>query len=66
MHGFWSEMEKSLYINHLELLAAFHALKCFAGELRHIEILIRIDNTTALSYINKMGGTHVSSLNDVA
>ena len=62
-HGFWNETEKGLHINHLELLAAFYALRCYAAELRDKEILLRIDNTTALSYINKMGGTHVKSLN---
>ena len=65
-YGFWSETEKGLHINHLELLAAFCVLRFFAAELRDKEILLRIDNTTALSYINKMGGTHVKSLNAVA
>ena len=29
-------------------------------------LLLRIDNTTALAYVNNMGETHVSELNDVA
>ncbi|KYM95814.1 hypothetical protein ALC62_13541 [Cyphomyrmex costatus] len=36
-HGFfWS------HINYLELLAAFHALRCFASHLRNSDILLRI------------------------
>lgn len=54
--GFWSNTERSLHINHLELVAAFLALKSFARGLRKCEILLRIDNTTAIAYINRMGG----------
>jgi len=43
-------------INYLELLSAFFALKCFAENLRDCDVLLRIDNTTAIAYINKMGG----------
>lgn len=54
--GQWSEQERNQHINYLELLAAFFALKIFAANLQHCEILLRIDNTTAISYINRMGG----------
>lgn len=64
--GFWSEQEKLYHINHLELLAAFFALKCFANDLKNCEILLRIDNTTAISYINRMGGVQFPSLSDLA
>ncbi|CAH2104176.1 unnamed protein product [Euphydryas editha] len=36
--------------------AAFFGLQIFAKYLRDCEILLRIDNTTAIAYINKMGG----------
>lgn len=65
-HGFWSENEKKFHINRLELLAAFFGLKCFAKNLRDCNILLRIDNTTAVSYINRMGGIRFTELNGQA
>ena len=47
-------------------MAAFFALKSFASSLEHCEILLRLDNSTAISYVNKMGGTHVRGLNEIA
>lgn len=64
--GFWSEEESKLHINILELKAAFFAIKCYAVDLADCEILLRIDNTTAISYINKMGGTQCVLLNEIA
>lgn len=64
-HGFWSEDEKQNHINWLELLAIFHALRCFASHLKDCSILLRVDNATALSYVNRMGSIkfpHLSSL----
>ncbi|KAJ8972303.1 hypothetical protein NQ317_017202 [Molorchus minor] len=54
-HGFWSENDKKNHINYLELQAIYYGLKCFAQNLTKTNILIRSDNTTAISYINKMG-----------
>jgi len=54
-HGFWSPEEKHYHINYLELLAIFHALRCFASEMRGSEIFLKVDNSTALSYVNRMG-----------
>ncbi|XP_063915050.1 uncharacterized protein LOC135131313 [Zophobas morio] len=65
-HGFWSQEEKRLHINQLEIIAAFLALKCFAREVQNCEILHRIDNTTAISYINRMGGVQYVELNQRA
>jgi hypothetical protein len=64
--GFWDETEVQSHINLLELKAAFFGLKCFASNLRNKEILLRIDNTTALSYINRAGGVQFTHLNDIA
>lgn len=47
--------EKSNHINLLELKAAFYTLKCFASDLSDCYILLRLDNTTAISYINHFG-----------
>lgn len=54
-HGWWSPDELEEHINYLELKAAFYGLKCFANKLRSCNVLLRIDNTTAIAYINRMG-----------
>lgn len=64
--GFWSTSEAQNHINLLELKAAFIGLRCFAKDLVDKEILLRIDNTTAISYINRMGGVQYTHLNDIA
>ncbi|XP_065902413.1 uncharacterized protein [Dysidea avara] len=55
--GPWSQQERSMHINCLELLAATLATKTFAKSKTSISILLRIDNTTAVAYINNLGGT---------
>ena len=55
-----------MHINALELKAALFGLRCFADKLSDCDILLRIDNTTAISYINKMGGIQFRVLNDIA
>ncbi|KAL7293192.1 hypothetical protein TKK_0013339 [Trichogramma kaykai] len=55
--GFWSKDEMIHSINYLELLAIFLGLKAFASDASNCEILLRVDNMTALSYINRMGGS---------
>jgi len=66
-HGFWSEEEKPNHINYLELLAVFHGLRCFASDFENMSnILLRVDNSTALSYINCMGSIKFPHLSDLA
>uniref|UniRef100_A0A2H1W6Z8 SFRICE_006226 n=1 Tax=Spodoptera frugiperda TaxID=7108 RepID=A0A2H1W6Z8_SPOFR len=65
-HGHWNRNDIKYYINYLELLAAFIGLKTFASENSDCEILLRIDNTTAIAYINRMGGTRFPHLNNLA
>ena len=55
--GQWFPQEQTLHINCLELLAASLAVRTFAKERSGITILLKIDNTTAVAYINRMGGT---------
>lgn len=65
----WSSEDKASYgdnINCLELKAVEYALKSYRLELSGKSILLRIDNTTAVSYINMMGGTHSAKCNDIA
>lgn len=64
--GLWSVEELKSHINYLELMAAFFGLKIFAKDLRNCEILLRIDNTTAISYINRMGGIQFPHLNTLS
>lgn len=64
-HGFWNKEESQMHINYLEILAAFLALKCFAAELNSCQVLLRIDNTTAIAYINEMGGVRFPQLNTI-
>lgn len=64
--GHWSATESKNHINYLELLAAYLGLKSFCESLSNTEILLRIDNTTAIAYINKMGGIQFPHLNQIA
>ena len=54
--GTWTREESNLHINCKELLAASFAVKAFTKELQNVHVLIQIDNTTTIAYINKMGG----------
>ncbi|XP_032668678.1 uncharacterized protein LOC116842918 [Odontomachus brunneus] len=65
-HGWWSTNDKILHINLLELKAAFNALRCFAADLHNCDILLRIDNTTAIAYINKFGSIRYPHLTAIS
>ena len=54
--GRWSKYESSHHINILELLAIFLSLKTFFTHKKSLHIGIRSDNTTAVAYVNEMGG----------
>ena len=64
--GYWSSIEQTYHINAKELLAAFLALQSFAKLKRNTQILIKIDNVTAVAHINRMGGTKSQLLNHLA
>ena len=53
--GVWSDPESRLHINFLELKAVFLALKSFEHLCREQIVLVAMDNTTVVSYINKEG-----------
>ena len=53
--GAWSHQEAEFHINCLELLAVTLAVQSFAKDKCKISILLRIDNTTAVAYINHLG-----------
>ena len=50
-------------INYRELLAVKLALVRLANNLKDCQILLRVDNTTAIAYINRMGGTKYKNYN---
>ena len=63
--GPWSTEETQWDINCLEALAAFHAVRCFVRDRRYASLLLRLDNTSAVCYINKLGGTVSARLNAI-
>ena len=66
LSGWWSR-DVSLYsINHRELLAVFLAIRGFLPLPRGQTVSLFTDNTSALSYLCKEGGTRSSTLNEVA
>ena len=56
--GSWTLREKQDHINILELQAAFLTIQTFLKFRRNVHVLIYLDNTVAVQYINRMGGTH--------
>ncbi|XP_041482721.1 uncharacterized protein LOC121429644 [Lytechinus variegatus] len=68
--GRWNAEElvkaKNNEINYLELLAAFLGLKSFCTSMKNVHILLRIDNVTAVTYLQHMGGTRSCSCNEIA
>ena len=64
--GLWSQIENKNHINFLELLAATFAVKAFAKDTRNAHILLKMDNSTAVFYVNRMGGTHSTVLSNLA
>lgn len=66
INGAWKKSELKFHINYLELLAVFLALKWFVRDYSDCAMLLRIDNTTAISYINRMGGIQFPHLNDLS
>ena len=62
----WNCIENKCHINALELQAAFFCLKAFCKNKTRLHVLLKLDNTTAVVYINKKGGTISASCNKVA
>ena len=63
--GRWTVSESSYHINYLELLAAFFALKAFCLNCQRCTVQLQLDNSTAVTYINNMGGTKSLVLNEL-
>ncbi|XP_066589319.1 uncharacterized protein [Prorops nasuta] len=66
IHGIWSDDERRYHINYLELLAVYKVLSKMVSLVSSKNVLLRIDNRTAIAYINKMGGVKFKDLNMLA
>ena len=64
--GPWTTAQASLHINQLELTGALYALQSFAGEAHGLSVRMYLDNSTAVCYIDKGGGTKSSELTAIA
>ena len=68
--GQWNPLELEYAvrneINYLELLASFLGLQSFCNKEMNIHIHLKMDNITAVTYINNMGGTKSVACNRLA
>ncbi|XP_064088647.1 uncharacterized protein LOC135203010 [Macrobrachium nipponense] len=64
--GTWEGAQVSWHINQKELKAIHLALLHFQKQISGLIIQVNSDNTTALAYIRKQGGTHSFSLYETA
>ena len=60
--GLWSDREKRLHINVLELKAVSLALRSFKDQCQNQTVLVAMDNSTVVAYINKQGGTRSAEM----
>ena len=56
--GLWSDREKRLHTNALELKAVSLALQRFKDQCQNQTVLVATDNSTGVAYKSKKGGTH--------
>jgi len=61
--GVWTESEKSLHINCLEMLGVKRTLEHTQVSLQGKHLALHTDNTTVKAYLLKQGGTVSSALN---
>ena len=55
--GVWSDQEKLLHINLLEMKALFLGLQAFREDVIGHHMTAMYDNSTVMAYVNKQGGT---------
>ena len=63
--GQWSDAERRLHINILELTAVLRAIQTWGTHLKGYDLTIVSDNSTTVAYLNRQGGTrslHLCSL----
>ena len=64
--GVWLEGEASFSINHCELLAIERGLRALCAPVEGRVVAVFSDNTTAVAYLRRQGGTLSAALNAVA
>lgn len=64
--GQWNIEESSLHINVLELKAILFSLKSYFNNLSCVHVRIKSDNSTAVHYVNNLGGVKSLSCHKVA
>ena len=64
--GRWLPEETSYHINCLELLAGSLAIMSFTKNKAMAQVLLLMDKVSAVTYIDKMGGTHSPMLSYLA
>ena len=64
--GLWSEEELEWDINVKETKACLLGVQALYGQASNCHVQVQTDNTTALSYINNMGGVKVKLCNNIA
>ena len=55
--GVWSDQEKLLHINLLEMKALFRGLQAFREDVIGHHVTAMCDSSTVVAYVNKQGGT---------
>ena len=65
LSGLWSPLCSTFSVNHRELLAVLYAVQGFLPSLQGHVVALYSDNSTALAYLRKQGGTRSSTLNAV-
>ena len=60
--GLWSDRVKRLHINVLELKAVSLALQRFKDQFQNQTVLVAMDNSTVVAYMNKQGRTHSAEM----
>jgi len=64
--GHFIESEKEDHINVLELKAALFGLQSFCPSVTNCHILLKVDNTSAVACINKMGSAKSIPMDNVS
>ena len=65
-HGRWAEWEAQYHINVLEIRAILLGIASFRDDFASKHIKVLSDSTTAVTYINNMGGTKSPNCNQAA
>jgi hypothetical protein len=55
-----------MHINALECMAGFFVIQSFCKSIKQTQVQLRMDNTTAVAYINNMGGSQSRVCNQIA